>query len=46
MLCITLHKEITAMQNYLIKNAQIINENKIFWADVLIKNQRIEKITP
>lgn len=32
------------MQNYLIKNAQIINEDKIFQADVLIKNHRIEKI--
>lgn len=34
------------MQNYLIKNAQIINEGKIFQADVLIKNHRIEKIAP
>lgn len=29
---------------YCIKNAQIINENKIFTADILIKNDRIEKI--
>jgi len=30
--------------NYLIKDASIINENKIFQGDVLIKNGRIEKI--
>lgn len=30
--------------NYLIKNAEIINEGKIFSSDVLIKNGRIEKI--
>ena len=29
---------------YLIKNAHIVNENKIFSGDVLIKNGRIEKI--
>ena len=32
------------MQNYLIKNVQIVNEGKITEADVLIKNGRIEKI--
>jgi dihydroorotase len=32
------------MQNYLIKNVQVINEGKIIIADVLIKNGRIEKI--
>lgn len=30
--------------NYLIKNAQIVNEGKIIQGDVLIKGQRIEKI--
>lgn len=30
--------------NYLIKQASIVNENKIFKGDVLIKNNRIEKI--
>lgn len=34
------------MQNYLIKNARVINEGKIFQAEVLIKNQRIAKIDP
>lgn len=33
-------------QNYLIKNAQIINEGKTFESDLLIKNGRIEKIAP
>jgi len=28
----------------LIKNAQLVNEGEIFQADVLIKNDRIEKI--
>jgi dihydroorotase len=32
------------MQNYLIKNISIVNEGRIITADVLIKNQRIEKI--
>lgn len=32
------------MNKYLIKNAQIVNENKIFHGDILIINQRIEKI--
>lgn len=34
------------MKNYLIKNAQIVNEGKRFFGDVWIKNQRIEKIAP
>jgi len=32
--------------NYLIKNATIVNENKIFPGDVLIKDGRIEKTAP
>ena len=32
------------MQNYLIKNVQVVNEGTISVADVLIKNGRIEKI--
>jgi dihydroorotase len=32
------------MSNYLIKNAQIVNEGKTFTSDLLIKNGRIEKI--
>jgi dihydroorotase len=32
--------------NYLIKDATIVNENKIFQSDILIKNGRIEKIAP
>ena len=32
--------------NYLIKDATIVNENKIFQSDVLIKDGRIEKIAP
>ena len=32
------------MQNYLIKNVQVVNEGRIIIADVLIKNHRIEKI--
>jgi dihydroorotase len=32
------------MQNYLIKNISIVNEGRIFNSDVLIKNDRIEKI--
>ena len=32
------------MQNYLIKNIQVVNEGSIQTADLLIKNGRIEKI--
>jgi dihydroorotase len=32
------------MKNYLIKNASVINEGKIIQADILIKNNRIEKV--
>ena len=32
------------MQNYVIKNVQVVNEGRITTADVLIKNGRIEKI--
>jgi len=32
------------MQNYLIKNVQVVNEGRITVADVLIKNGRIEKL--
>ena len=32
------------MSSYIIRNVQVVNENKIYTADVLIKNQRIEKI--
>jgi len=32
------------MANYIIRNAQLVNEGKIFNADVLIKNDRIERI--
>ena len=34
------------MQNYLIKNIQIVNEGQISNADVLITKGRIEKIAP
>ena len=34
------------MQNYLIKNIQVVNEGSIKTADVLITNGRIEKIAP
>jgi len=34
------------MQNYLIKNVQVVNEGRITVADVLLKNGRIEKILP
>ncbi len=34
------------MQNYLIKNVQVVNEGSIKTADLLIKNDRIEKIAP
>ena len=32
------------MQNYLIKNVQVVNEGRIITSDVLIKNSHIEKI--
>jgi len=32
------------MQNYLIKNVQVVNEGRIITSDVLLKNGRIEKI--
>ncbi|MGN6212093.1 dihydroorotase [Parafilimonas sp.] len=32
--------------DFLIKNATVINENKIFHSDILIKDGRIEKIAP
>ena len=32
------------MQNYLIKNVQVVNEGRIITSDVLIKNGRIERI--
>ena len=34
------------MQKYLIKNINIVNENKILTADVLIEGDRIKKIAP
>jgi dihydroorotase len=34
------------MKTILIKNAQIVNEGTIITGDVLVKNQRIEKIAP
>ena len=34
------------MQTYLIKNATLVNEGRIFSSDLLIKNGRIEKIAP
>lgn len=34
------------MQNYLIKNVQVVNEGRITVADVELKNGRIEKILP
>jgi dihydroorotase len=34
------------MQKYLIKNIQIVNEGRITTADILISNERIEKIAP
>ncbi len=34
------------MQKYLIKNINLVNEGRIMVADVLIKNERIEKIAP
>ncbi len=38
-------KKATYMASYLIKNVTIVNEGKQFNSDVLIKNERIEKIT-
>jgi len=32
------------MQNYLIKNVQVVNEGRIITSDVLIKKGRIEKL--
>jgi dihydroorotase len=32
------------MQNYLIKNVQVVNEGRIITSDVLIKNGRIERV--
>jgi dihydroorotase len=32
------------MQNYVIKNVQVVNEGRIITSDVLLKNNRIEKI--
>lgn len=32
--------------NYLIKNATVVNENKIFVTDILIRDGRIEKVAP
>ena len=34
------------MQKYLIKNIHIINEGRLYFSDVLISNERIEKIEP
>ncbi|MGE5106641.1 MAG: dihydroorotase [Sphingobacteriales bacterium] len=34
------------MQNYLIRNIQLVNEGNILTSDVLIKNGRIDKIAP
>ena len=34
------------MQNYIIKNVQVVNEGKISVSDILIKHGRIEKILP
>ena len=34
------------MQNYLIKDIAIVNEGRIMHGDVLIKNERIEKVSP
>jgi dihydroorotase len=35
-----------SMSSYIIRNAQLVNENKIITADVLIKNNRIAQIAP
>src|SRR5690349_1345355 len=34
------------MQKYLIKNINAVNEGRIFTTDILISNERIEKIAP
>jgi dihydroorotase len=34
------------MQSYLIRNARIVNSGKIFFSDILLKNGRIERISP
>ncbi len=34
------------MQNYIIKNVQVVNEGRITVSDVLLKNGRIEKLAP
>lgn len=34
------------MKQILIKNAKIVNEGKIFFSDILLKDERIEKISP
>jgi len=41
-----LQKSQAAIMNYLIKNATVVNENKIFHSDVLVKDGRIEKVAP
>jgi len=40
------YRKIWIMTDYIIKNAQIVNENKSIYGDVLIKNGRIEKVGP
>ena len=37
-------KAYSATMDYLIKNATVVNENKIFQNDILIKDERIEKV--
>lgn len=34
------------MKPFLIKNVKIVNSGRVFYSDLLIKNQRIEKIAP
>src|SRR5919205_1789813 len=34
------------MQKYLIKNINLVNEGRIFTTDILLSNERIEKIAP
>lgn len=34
------------MENFILRNAQLVNEGKLEFADVLIKNGRIERIRP
>lgn len=38
--------QIQTMQDYIIKNAQLVNEGKIFAADLLIRKGHIERIDP